>query len=672
MRLFKRQREKAFTGDGGVSGAVQNGWSAFPMLGPGARDRILRIYNVAQGASYGWLYSKSPALRMVVDKVAKDVAALELRLYEEVSESERQPAPDHPAALSLRYPNETTPSDQLVRGLVKDWLIHDNSYALLAPTGGRRLWIQRIPAFMVEVQGSSLFFTGNYRVWPQGAWTTAGAWGGAGTWQDFTPEQIFHWHGEHPQDLRVGLSRLDTLRGVIAEDAALQQAIVELANAGLQEPMWVYRPLEAPQWSNPAREGFEEDLTNRLRGRNSKPVVMEEGMEMRSFGVTPHDAEMMALRKWAVAQIAGEYDMPLAKVGLEVVSQEAEDDYNKDVIWPTCKAFASMLDHRILVGAYDWTEGCFAFNLDERLMGNARIQTLVSATGRPVMLTNEARAKLNLPPVKDGDELVTPLNVIVGEKPSPQVMPAQDPNKPPQDGSYRQDQPGTPIPSENDGKTVAAEAKAVELPAGENPSDRLPQLHPGFAGDLDRQRKNIETAQAVTQALFDRIGRVAAAKAVISNRDWQRWEREFAGDLDKTLHGIVAAEGTIYSMKLAGDPFDMGQVTNYLRATSEGAASALLDTVKAEIADMGVDDALAHAPQHVASFGTSLGGRGTMWARLEAAKQAPGYEGRIKTWIADTGRHAELNGQTAPASDDWPAGFGPGQEPGCACSLTVS
>jgi hypothetical protein len=35
------------------------------------------------------------------------------------------------------------------------------------------------------------------------------------------------------------------------------------------------------------------------------------------------------------------------------------------------------------------------------------------------MLTNEARAKLNLPPVPGGDELITPANVIVGDNPKP-------------------------------------------------------------------------------------------------------------------------------------------------------------------------------------------------------------------------------------------------------------
>jgi hypothetical protein len=32
-----------------------------------------------------------------------------------------------------------------------------------------------------------------------------------------------------------------------------------------------------------------------------------------------------------------------------------------------------MLDQRILVRAYGWTDGCFEFNIDEKLMGNARL-----------------------------------------------------------------------------------------------------------------------------------------------------------------------------------------------------------------------------------------------------------------------------------------------------------
>jgi hypothetical protein len=58
-----------------------------------------------------------------------------------------------------------------------------------------------------------------------------------------------------------------------------------------------------------------------------------------------------------------------------------------------------MLNQRILVRAYNWTDGCFEFNFDEKLMGNDRLRRWSSATGRPVMLTERGRAKLNLPPV---------------------------------------------------------------------------------------------------------------------------------------------------------------------------------------------------------------------------------------------------------------------------------
>jgi hypothetical protein len=61
-----------------------------------------------------------------------------------------------------------------------------------------------------------------------------------------------------------------------------------------------------------------------------------------------------------------------------------------------------------------------------------------------------------------------------------------------------------------------------------------------------------------------------------------------------------------------------------------------------------------------------------MWAREEAARQSPGVENRIKTWIADSDRHAEFNGQTVPLGDDWPSGFAPGSASGCKCTMTIT
>jgi hypothetical protein len=442
----------------------------------------------------------------------------------------------------------------------------------------------------------------------------------------------------------VGVSRLDTLRSVIAEDAALQQAIIELANSGMTEPTWIFRPLEAPEWSNEARKGFDEDMGNRLRKRNRTPITMEEGMELRSFGVSPKDAQMMEVRRWAIEQVAREYGVPLGMVGLDDNLDEARSQFYSDTLPPYCEDYARMLDQRVLVRVYGWTDGCFEFNLDEKHMGDDRLKSLVSASGRPVLTTNEARSMVNRPPIDGGDELVTPSNVIVGDNPLPStdVMPIQDPNGPAQDGSHR----------ENASKSY----------------EPLPQLHPGRKADLDRQHRNIDLATAAVERHYTRLERSLRAKAGVA--DWARWDREFADDLKGLLERIVELEGSLYALKLGGE-FVMGQVVNYLRAMAEGAAEGINSTIRGEITDLGLESALAKRAQHVESAGAGLGAGATRWAREEAARQSPGTESRVKVWIADTQRHAEFAGQTVALEANWPAGFAPGAAPGCRCSMAI-
>jgi HK97 family phage portal protein len=643
-------KKKALTGTPAVLESLSDRtMQPFPLLGGGNRQRIQDAYNTAQSANYSWLYARSPALRKVVDLIVRNIGQLDLRLYEEISEDERQPRPNHPAALSLRYPSETVTQDKWIRSMLKDFLLYDNAYSLLVPATAGQIWIERMPAHMVEVRGSSLFTAEGYRLWRRD-----------GTFTDLTPDQVLHWHGENPDDPRIGLSHLDTLRDVLAEDVALRQATVELANAGLTEPAWVYRPLEAPEWTNEARKGFEADLENRLRRRNKTPVVLEEGMEMKSFGVSPKDAEMMSLRKWAVAECATEYGVPLGMVGLADNVEEAREEFYADCLPPYCEDFTGTLNQRILVRAYNWTEGCFEFNLDEKLMGNERLKTLVSATGRAVMTTDEARAKLNLPPVDGGDELVTPMNVVVGDnpKPSPQINPPQDPNGPSQDGDAR------------DGDLPESSRRA-QLPAAKAEEfEPITQLVPARKRELDRQHENIDMAQAAVQRHFNRLSQLLRGKAA-KRFDWGRSDEEFADQLNRVLKEIVRTEGQIYATKLVGE-FDMRRVQNYLRAMAEGAAEGINSKVREEIAELGLDEALAKAPQHVASAGVGLGAHATWWAREETARQSPNPEGRVKTWIADTQRHAEFDGMTVPLGADWPAGFAPGTAPGCRCTASIS
>jgi hypothetical protein len=93
--IFKR-REKALTGSAEVVQALQTGWNPIPLLGGGSRQRIMDAYTTAKSANYAWIYANVPAVRTVIDVIVRNVGQLELRLYEEINEAERQARPTIP------------------------------------------------------------------------------------------------------------------------------------------------------------------------------------------------------------------------------------------------------------------------------------------------------------------------------------------------------------------------------------------------------------------------------------------------------------------------------------------------------------------------------------------------------------------------------------------------
>jgi HK97 family phage portal protein len=647
------QREKALSGTPEVLESLSER-SALPfrLLGGGSRQRIQDAYNTAHSASYAWMYRSSPAVRTVIDTITRNIGQLDLRLYEELSEAEREPRPEHDAALSLRYPNEADSQDRWVRQMFKQFLINDDAYSLMTPATGAQFSVFSIPTHMVEVSGPSLWRADSYIITKRD-----------GTRDRWPTENIMHWRGENPDDPRVGLSVLESIRAVIAEDAALQVAITELANSGLTEPVWAFRPLEAPLIADPATvERMEEDLTNKVHSRHRRVMVTQEGTDLKSFGVTPRDAQMFEVRKWAIERVATAFGVPLGMVGLDDNLEEARSQFYADTLPPYCESFTKMLNHRVLVSVYNWTDGCFEFNLDEKHMGDDRLKALVSATGRPVMLTNEARAKVNLPPVEGGDELVTPSNVVVGEKPSVDVMPIQDPNGPAQDGSAR------------DGDLPEVSRRAIT--AKSEDYEPVQQYLPERKRDLDVQHRAIDVCQGAVERHLARVERALRGKAALQRKatykDWARWDEEFGRDLNAVLASLVANEGSAYALKLAGGDFDRTKVENYLREMAFGAAEGINGAIRRDLRELGLEDAMSRRPQHVESAGSSLGAGAMRFARQEAAKQSPGYEQRVKSWIPNTTRHAAYAGQTVPVGANWPAGFAPGAAPGCKCSMSIS
>lgn len=637
------RREKAITATPAVIDAIREGKvNTYQRLG-GTNQQINAAWLQYQAASYAYMYSSQPAVRKVVDFIAWNISQIGLKLYERAGDTDRRRDTDHPAAQTMADPDGQGPPDQFLFTLIADWLVNENAYALIyRSSAGSRRRLLRVPPAAVEILTQGFFIVG-YRIW-----LSNGRQFPDRSQPPLAPEDMLHWCGYNPEDARLGVSRLETLRSILAEDAASQQANIELLKAGLAKPGYIKRPLEAADWPEAVRERFQESWANQAKSSPRKTPVLEEGMEFADFGVSPKDAEMLDGRRFTNEEVASLY-------GLAHVPPEGEEErraFYADVLPPLTGALAAQLNFSLLHNEFAEDAYYFEFDLNEKLRGEpeARFAAITSAVGRPWLTANEARAMENRPPVDGGDELVTPLNVLVGDnpRPAPNVMPPQDPNGPAQDGSHRE-----------------ASVKALLAPRQQSQAERrdryAAELTTTLRDHYERQQRAIDSAKGVKN--------VKAAR-------WVAWNAELADDLRAILRRSVEAEGDVAAARF-GSSFDTRLVTNYLQGMAEGAATDINKKTREELAVASTAEVFARAADvRAPAGGMSLATAASAFANREAARQASDTEYRVKTWVvtSDNSSHPEMNGETVPLGETFSNGADgpPADHPGCECLIEIT
>jgi HK97 family phage portal protein len=638
-------RRKALTASPAVLEAAQNGrLNLYQRLG-GVNQEINAQYMLTQASTYAWLYEHQPSVRKVVDYIARNVAQLGLKLFERVDDADRQPAFDHPAALTMAHPNAYGPADDWIRNYVSDFLIYENAYALKY-RGGKdgALILIRVPPPSIVILGAGMYTVDAYRVFVAN-----------GQHFDVPPSDIIHWRGYNPCDERIGISRLETLRTLLAEDAASQAASAELYKAGLAKPGYIIRPLEAPEMSEPARQRFLESWANMNKSAPRKTPMLEEGMEFADFGISPKDAEMLAGREFTNQEVASLY-------GLTNVPAETDEErraFYADVLPPITESLAEQLDFSLVQFEYGRDDLYFEFNITEKLRGalEDRAQAITASVGAPWLTRNEARALENLPPVDGGDDLITPLNVVAGDnpRPAPNVMPPQDPNEPPQDGSYRE----------------------AALPAPPRKALALPR-HNAIA---TRRNGYADAGSVILVRNYNRQERAFKSawngKAVDAAR-WDKFDAELAADLEAWISKSVEREGDINAARFGNGFFDMRQVRNYLAAQATGAAEGINGATRADLTSgLEPEDVFRRAKdQRAGAASMTLATAATAFAASEAAKQTPDAHQRTNTWIVTSANsaHPEMDGETVALGATFSNGTEgpPADHPGCECCMEIS
>ena len=388
-----------------------------PAWSPGVLRQSIQLYDLYY-YDYAALYRTQPNVRTCVDFLARNIAQLGLHTFRRISDTDRERLRAHPLPQLLDRP---LPAQfkltyyRLMETTVSDLGIYFNAYWLKIRKNGL-LGLLPVPPIYIKPGGGLA---------PTSYELTIG-----GKSQPINPDNIVHFRGYNPENPAAGLSPLETLRRILAEEHAAGDYRQGFWRNSARMNGLIKRPAGAPEWSETARERFKQEFEELYSGgaNSGKTAILEEGMEWQPAAFNAQESEYLGGRKLTREECARAYHIPLPMVGILDHAtfsniQEQHKNLYQDTLGPPCAMIEQDVALQLLPDFQD-VEGVYVeFNIAEKLQGDfvEQAKVLQAAVGRPWMTADEARARNNMPS-RGGDaaELVTPLNVLVGGQASPQ------------------------------------------------------------------------------------------------------------------------------------------------------------------------------------------------------------------------------------------------------------
>jgi HK97 family phage portal protein len=354
--------------------------------------------------TYATIYRTQPNVRTVVDFFSRNIAQLGLHVFRRLSDSDRERLSNHPLDTTIRKPSPHTTRYRLFEALMQDLGVYLNAFWLKIRTDRPEVGLARIPPEQMTVLGG-LFPTG-YK------WTIAN-----GQEREFPVEDIIHFGGYNPDNPLVGLSPIETLRQILAEDYA--SAVNRQAHwrNGARISGYIKRPKEAGRWSKDQREAFRSDWRQYQGASNAGGTpVLEDGMEFIQAAFSAKDSELSTIRKLTREECAAAYHVGILEHATFSNIKEQHKHLYADCLGPWLVMIEEQLELNLLPEFDDTDRVYLEFNIAEKLKGSfeEQMSALTTATGgKPIATQNEARARLNWPRSSEPgtDSLEPPANI---------------------------------------------------------------------------------------------------------------------------------------------------------------------------------------------------------------------------------------------------------------------
>jgi len=613
---------------------------------------------------YAAIYRMQPSVRTCVDFLSRNIAQLGLHVFRRVSHTDRERLREHPLAqvIALPLPAEYKVTRyRLIEALVADLGVHFNAYWLKIRTEDS-LGLLRIPPQYMHVEGGLV--PGKYEIRMSGKIIKVPA------------ADVVHIRGYNAESTVVGLSPLETLRRVLAEEHAAGDYREHFWQNAARMHGVIERPSTAPEWSAAARARFKAEFEALYAGgdNSGKTAILEEDMTWKQVEFNAQESEYLAGRKLTREEVARAYHIPLPMVGiLDHATFSNIKEQHKNLYQDALGPWLRMIEEDIglqLLPEFEDTDGVYCeFNLKEKLSGSFEEQTkaLQSAVGRPWMTANEARARNNMSSIEGGDVLVTPLNVLIGGQASPRDS----------------------APEQRSKAIEGAEQKAVLDVHNQELRQRYEEK---WRQVLARHYRRQEAA--IVSRIPEAAGREPAGTKVVIGDIWyddERWSAELTDDLYSlnTLTATTWAKMVVGALETDLDLEEMERrMQPWLREHSRVQAAYINDFTRDELEAALWEPEPRSAVQDLFALAVSVWAVRQAVSAVTTATNFGATEGaaasglRTKTWQVNSGNprdsHAAMNGMTVgiretfPNGQRWPGDPAGGADENANCMCSVS
>lgn len=593
-------------------------------------------------ADYSKIWESHGSVQTVINFLGRNIASLGIHLFERLGDTDRARVTDHPVARLLSRPHPRVTRYTYFDALVRDVAIFERHLSVKVKlqdgtTGGL---IRIAPTMFTPIGGDWMF--------PE-AFEIRGSKG-----KKIIPaEDTFHILGYSPNGDIGGVSPIESLRAVLAEEYEAARQRAQAFRNGARVNGYLERPKDAPDWSTTARERFRSGWRGQYGSTGSDAYgtpILEDGMKFVPATQTSRDLQYIESRKLTREEVASAYFIPPPMIGLlDHATFSNIKEQHKHLYQDTLGPWLQRIQQELMLQLFPEFPGTeklyLEFNLEEKMRGSFEDQAnqLQAAAGGPYLTRNEARAILNRPSIEGGDDLIVPLNVSIGTPTALDgviVDPATEPASTVQ-GTFTVDEIAKLVAAVSalirSGYSPAAALEAVGLDPiehlgllpvtvqrpqePENPDQAIEEaLKAALAVHRKARRRAAGATEYEIKALdeipsdhqkamakvfsefFARQRRVVLSAAGAKAADWwdaERWDRELAGDILAASMGVskAAALAALAGMGVDPSEYSTERTKDFLKKVAQriaGQVNAATESALSDAMDGDDPDAMAH------------------------------------------------------------------------------